>query len=261
MSLAAIGGLLGGSVLQGLGSYLGAESSRDAAEQQREYLERLRAENLKFAQGMTREEREASLRELARSRQEERQTTISNRLAAQEASLSTFGSPAYQAMSQFLVDTFANGIPESLAQDVSGRFRTAQASRGLVRGTAASKDEANVLANMAYQARKELLPQLRQMAFDPIQLEQAVRQMEIQDQTAVRQYSSAGLQQFLSTRGQAAQTAAQTFSPILSSNVQLGSQVPFSAVSPLGVGLGALGSSLGTAGALLAALTGKQGEE
>jgi hypothetical protein len=71
-------------------------------------------------------------------------------------------SPELAQTQKYLQESFANPIPETLAQNYRQHIRQAQVARGFEGGESTSQAEALQLTLLAEQRRKELLPQLQQ---------------------------------------------------------------------------------------------------
>ena len=224
-------------------SVLGAQDAKRAAKQEAERLAAQQAQNVQMVQSQSALERERALRMQKQAQWEMQQVTSLGKQSAARMAMAVFGSGAYQAQAGFLQDMFNNPIPESLAQDVSGRMRTAQAARGLT-GYQASRDEANVLANMAFQSRQQMLPQMRQLAYDPMELQMGVRGQEQQLASGAQAYGLAGMQAQMQALQAGQGMAAQQYGPLIQSGTALAGQTPTYGGSALASGLAGLSGAL-----------------
>jgi hypothetical protein len=249
MSLMAILGSAAGGITGGIGSYLSSRSQEKAVDEQRKLLEDAIA---KITQNVGTESAAERDRALVLQRQTQKQSDQLLRRAEQRADAdlySLFASPQYQAMGGYIQDAFTQGIPDVLASEYAGRLRTAQSARGLSFGGAPSQDEAALLTQMAEQSRQALLPQLRQMAFDPLQAGQSARGSRLSE---LLQSSGQGLQQYQAYQGglgQAEQIAASRYGTLANTISGLTSQIPVyggNAIANVLGSMGGLGSSLGS---------------
>lgn len=173
-----IGSLIGGGMqVAGAGmeagaSYRAAQTAKEAERRQRRILGEFLTRTGQKLDAAQLQEESAYRLNLARARRGAEQNYAWAQQRADAEIYNIMASPAYQAQAAYLADMFSQGIPQSLAQEYAGRLRQAQAARGLVKGGAATQDEAALLTNMAVQQRQALLPQLRQLALDPLQLNQ-----------------------------------------------------------------------------------------
>lgn len=260
LTLAVIGQAVGsgagiaGGVLQGI-------AMKRAAKKQRRYLERLMDQLTgEYRQGYA-EEAAAGLYSLGRAK---RETLTATRAALNRARMlvaQTFLSAPYQAMSQYVAERFKQGLPEPLAQEYTNRLRAAQKARGTFYGGAPAKDEAAMLTRMAEQQRMALLPTLRQMATDPTILQMQLENQLLAQLAATNQLETATFNRLISARQSAAQIAAARTGPLAQITMGLGSQVPFSAVSPLAGGLQAASGALSGLSSLLVNVAGVQAQQ
>lgn len=253
-------GIMGaGTALSGLSGLLSGSSQRKATERQRDYLRSLMTQLQGQATGLSAEERD---RALLAQRRAQRQAEQSYRRAQRQAEYNlraAMESPQYQAAGRYVTEQFTKGIPDVLAAEYAGRLRTAQAARGLEYGGAPTQQEASLLASLAEQGRRQMLPQLRQLALDPMQLRQQAMAAQLQQLGAGQQMGLAELQSTMQAL-QAAQGVASSQYGNLAAAARFGAQAPFSAVSPMAqmiypfgsaltkVGMGLFGQSLGARG-------------
>jgi hypothetical protein len=240
---------VGGAAHSAVGAYYQGKAIKKAADRMRRTLEKQRQENLMMMDRESRAELETATLEYRRAQREERLLGARATQESQRQALAAFASPAYQAYSGFVADIMRGGIPESVAQDASGRLRQAQAARGLSYGQASSKDEANLLTQMALNARLQAAPLARQVALDPFELQAAARQNYL-NQAAMQQNIAMGeMQTYLAARGQAQATASNRVNPLLGVNTNIAMAMPFAGVDPKGLANTAIGGSLsGAAG-------------
>jgi len=260
LTLAAIGQAVGGTagiaggVLQGI-------KQRKATKKQRRYLERLMDQlTSKYEKGYA-EEAAAGLYGLGRAK---REALTATRAALNRARLlvaQTFLSAPYQAMSQYIAERFRQPLPEPLAEEYTNRLRAAQKARGTFYGGAPAKDEAAMLTRMAEQQRMALLPTLRQMATDPTMLQVQLENQLLAQLAATDQLETATFNRLISARQSAAQIAAARIGPLAQITMGLGSQVPFSAVSPLAGGLQAASGAISGMSSLLVDIAGVQAQQ
>lgn len=189
-------------------------------------------------------ERERFLLESKRAQRKESQILQRVRERADAAAFQVLSDPNYQAQQRFIQAQFEQGIPDFMAREYAGRLRGAQAARGLERGGAATQQEATLLTKMAHEGRMQLLPQLRQMAFDPMQIRQGTEQHALGQLTGAQ---GAGLQQLQALMGGAAQAqgmANQAVLPLAQLQASVMGQMPYSSASPLAMGLFGAGSGI-----------------
>ncbi len=246
-SLVGAGGSLLGGTFNAIGGYQAAKEQKRAARHQRKAIARAIQSGKRYIEGETREERERALIAIRRA---EREGLRAQRMAEQRADAAlynTFASPAYQAQAGYLASLFGQGIPDALAQDYSGRIRLAQTARGLQSGGAPAQEEARFLSSLAAQQRQQLLPQLRQLALDPMQLRQQEVGLNLQNRAAAQGIGLAQLTGQSQALMAAQNMAAQRFGAY---NQLLGmtAQMAFSAASPRANALLATGQSLQQAG-------------
>jgi hypothetical protein len=250
MSLLSILSAAGGGLMQGAGSWLSSSAEKKATEKQQKLLEDAIAKITQTVNQQSSSERD---RALVMQRQASRQGEQFLRKAEQRADadlFSLFASPQYQAMGGYIQDAFAEGVPSVMASEYAGRLRTAQSARGLAFGGQPSQDEAAMLTQMAEQNRQALLPQLRQMAFDPLQAGQQARGSRLQEQLSA---SGQGLQQYQTYQGglgQAEQIAASRYGTLANTISGLTSQIPVYGGSQLGSLLGSLSGSMAGIGSM-----------
>lgn len=235
--LAGMGFQTAGGVFSALGESKAAERSRRA---QTRYLEDVTA-----AHGtQTALERERYLLEEKKAARKEAEILRRVQDRADAAAFQVLSDPNYQAQQRFIQAQFEQGIPDVLAREYAGRLRTAQAARGLERGGAASQQEATLLTKMAHEGRMQLLPQLRQLGFDPQQIQQQAAAAELQ---ALLGAQGAGLGQFQTMLGGAAQAqniANQRVLPLAQLGLGTMGNLPYSSANPLAYGLFGAGTAL-----------------
>jgi hypothetical protein len=254
------GGILGGVMQlagagqQAIGAHQAAKAQKRAARQAREAMLGFLSDLQERGAGATRSERHRALQGLARARRLANQEMRHAQQRAQGELINAMASPAYQAQAAFLADAFSGGISQAVAGEYAGRLRTAQAARGLSRGGAATRDEAALLTKLSDERRQQLLPQLRQLALDPMQLQQQT----ITNLLATRQQAQQiGLAEYQARTGglQAAQSIAnQQVIPIGQIGASIYQNLPFSAVSASGAANMAAGGGVSGAGSSIAAL-------
>lgn len=232
-------------------SAIQAKAQKDAAEAQRAYLDRVRQENIDLSTRTSREQYEKGLIELNDARAREQMLLASSRSMANMQAMNVFGSDAYQGFAQFVSNTLSGRLPDAIQAQVTGQFRQAQESRGLV-GAAASRDESRAWGAYLYGQAQQMLPFARQIAMDPFELVNRAQLEDIGKVQAAQQVATGGLQQYLAAASGAQSIASAQVNPIISSNAQLASQAAFSSASPLAGGLGALSTGLGGLGGLIA---------
>jgi len=221
-----------GAGLGGLSGLLSGMSQREAAEEQRAYLEQLMGQLTQQSTQMSAEERDRALIAQRQAARREREALQQARLQTESGLQSLFGSPQYQAQAKYITEQFTKGIPDVLAQEYAGRLQTAQASRGLSHGGAPVQAEASLLTKLAEQGRQALLPQLRQLSMDPMQLRQQEMLSQLQYQSGSQGLGLAQLQSTLQSLQAAQGIASSRLQPVSQGIMGLGSQVPFSAVDP-----------------------------
>jgi hypothetical protein len=246
-SLAGAGGSLLGGTFNAIGGYQAAKAQRKAAARQRAAIADAIRKGKEYMEGQTREERDRALVQIRRAEREGIRAQRQAEQRADAALYNAFASPAYQAQAGYLASLFGQGIPDALAQDYAGRIRGAQTARGLHSGGAPAQEEARFLSSMAAQQRQQLLPQLRQLALDPLQLRQQEVGMNLQNRAAAQGIGLAQLTGQSQALMAAQNMAAQRFG---SYNQLLGmtAQMAFSAASPRANALLATGQSLQQAG-------------
>lgn len=151
--------------------------------------------------------------------------------------------PNYRAQAAFIQDVFSNGLPQSMTDMYAGQLRNAQAARGLEMGGAASRDEAAMIANMQFQAKSAMLPQLRQLAMDPFEAKQRGVTAELQALGATQQSSLQALQAQLGARTGAISNANQAVMPLAQLGMQATQAMPVSAANPMANVWGSLGGA------------------
>jgi hypothetical protein len=254
MPIGAILGALGaglGGIGQAAGGFLSASASRKAASQNRELLARFQREAVERQTLATREEQEQALLAQRRAARKELQAQAQARSRTEAELRDTFASPQYQAAGRYVAGAFAQGIPDVLAETYQGRLRQAQAARGLEQGGAPTQQEASLLTGLAEQGRRALLPQLRQMALDPLQLRQQSIMGQLGIQGGAQNIGLAQLQAQLRARSSAQGVAQARVGQLNNLGFQTAQTSPFSAASPLANLLFGVGGALGTAGGAL----------
>lgn len=260
------GGLVGG-VTQLLGSGQKAAGAYLAAKAQKKAADQARKEQVAFYQDLlgrsgraNREQRDIALQSLARQRRFANQEYRFAQQRAQGELMNAMASPAYQAQAAFLADAFSGGISQAVAGEYAGRLRQAQAARGLSRGGAATRDEAALLTRMSDERRQQLLPQLRQLALDPMQLQQQTMANVLATRAQAQQMGLAEFQAQTQGRQAAQSIANQQVIPLGQIGASIYSGLPFSAVSAAGAGLYASGGGTQAAGASITAAAAEQGK-
>lgn len=247
---AAIGMGLGG-LMQGAGAFLGGSSAKKAASKNRKALLAMFQEGKQMMSAATQEERDRAMQGFQRAQYQARTQYTRAQQRAEADAFNLFASPAYQAQAAFLQQQFSQGIPDVMANEVAGRLRTAQAARGLGYGGAPAKDEANLLGKMAHESRMQLLPQLRQMAFDPMQVRQQAAQSYLAQQGGAQGLGLAPFQAQMQGLSTAQNIAGSRVNPLLGLGGQMFGQMPFSAASPMANALGAIGGTIGGLGSMM----------
>jgi hypothetical protein len=248
--IAGAGGSLLGGTFNAIGGYQAAKAQRKAAARQRAAIADAIRKGQEYIEGETREERERSLIAIRRAEREGMRAQRQAEQRADAALYNAFASPAYQAQAGYLASMFQQGIPDALAQDYAGRLRGAQTARGLESGGAAVGHEARFLSSLAAQQRQQLLPQLRQLALDPLQLRQQEIGANLQNSAVAQGIGLAQLTGESQALMAAQNIAAQRFGAY---NQLLGmtGQMAFSAASPRANALLATGQALQQAGSSL----------
>lgn len=242
-TLIGAAGSLGSGGFNALGGYQAARSQRGAARKQRRAITDAIRQGRTFIEGESRTERERSLIAIRRAEREGFRAQRQAEQRADAALYNTFASPAYQAQAGYLASLFSQGIPDALAQDYSGRIRQAQTARGLQGGGAPAQEEARFLSSMAAQQRQQLLPQLRQLALDPMQLRQQQVGQNLQNRATSQNIGLAQLTGQSQALMSAQNIAASRFGAY---NQLLGmtGQMAFSAASPQSNALLAAGQTI-----------------
>ncbi len=241
-------GQLLGSGLQAVSGYIAAREQRQAARKMRRALSEAIRESKGVIDLESRTERERALRAVKRSELEGQRAL---RQAGQRAEASLFNamaSPAYQAQAGYLQAMFTQGIPAPLAEEMTGRIRGAQTARGFRGGGATIQNEARALAAEAARQRQALLPQLRQLALDPMMLRREEVAGRLQAEAAAQGIGLAQLQGQTGALQAAQQMAAARFGPYTSILGSLTAQMPYSAASPAANALLAAGQGLSNFG-------------
>lgn len=238
--------LLGGT-FNAIGGYQAAKEQKRAARHQRKAIAAAIRKGKGYIEGESRAERERSLIAIRRAQREAFKAQRQAEQRADAALYNAMASPAYQAQAGYLASLFGQGIPDALAQDYSGRIRQAQTARGLQSGGAPAQEEARFLSSMAAQQRQQLLPHLRQLALDPLQLRQQEVAMNLQNRATAQGIGLAQLTGQTNALTAAQNIAASRFGAY---NQLLGmtAQMEFSAASPRANALLATGQSLQQAG-------------
>lgn len=241
-------GLLGGGSLlaQIGGGIFSASSERKAADASRRAMEEAARQAKADLAAMSAEERERYLIAAKRAEADAAQAERQARARTEQSLFQLFSSPQYQGAAEYITKYFAQGIPESLAREYSGRIQQAQASRGLEYGGAAGRDEAALLTKMAEEGRMNLLPQLKQLAYDPMQAYQSALGFELGATQGVQNLGLAQIQSVMQGL-QAAQGIASAQAAGSQYGMSAALNSPYSAASPLAntlFGLGSGGMSL-----------------
>lgn len=256
--VAGAGGSLLGSTFNAIGGYQAAKAQRKAAARQRAAIADAIKKGKEYTEGTSQEERDRALIALKRA---EREGQRAQRWAEQRADASLYNamaSPAYQAQAGYLASMFGQGIPDALAQDYAGRIRGAQTARGLQSGGSAAGEEARFLSSMAAQQRQQLLPQLRQLALDPLQLRQQEIGANLQNRAVAQGIGLAqltGQSQALATAQNIAASRFGAYNQLLGMTAQM----EFSAASPRANALLATGQGLQQAGSQISGGMGGMG--
>lgn len=244
-----------GSIGQTIGGFLGAGSEQSAASRMRKLLMGLYQDTSKKMDAAQVQQLETLTRGLQQAQQSGAQTLTAAKNAGQASLLSVLGNPAYQAQAAYLMEAFGQGLPESMANEMSSRLRTAQAANGLT-GGATAYDEAKYLTKAADERRQSLLPQLRQLSMDPFQIQQAAVTSELQSRGAAQGIGYQNLQQLMGVQAGAINNANNQVLPLAQLGSQLYSQVPYSAANPWANLSAGIGMSLDSAMEMVSQLFG-----
>lgn len=248
----SLGMMIGGAVGQIGGSILSGIAGDSAARKQREQMKKsVQAAGDIYGREFTQGTEQAML-EQKRAERVERQNLRASQQAGYLAQLSVMNSPAYQAQAGFLMDQFSTGIPEFLSREYAGRLRTAQAARGLEFGGAPAQDEAALLTKMAYEHKVGLLDQMRQMAMDPMNINNQAAQAELQTRQGAQGMGLAQMQARMGALGQAQDIARSQADPLAQLQMQL-AQMPQSggALGMAGTALSGLGGAMSGMGSYM----------
>lgn len=221
-----------GAALGGLTGLMSGQSQRKAADQQRSYLESLMGQLGQQSTQLSAEERDRALIAQRKAARREEEAYKSAQRRTEYDLRAAMESPQYQVQAKYIMDMYSKGIPDVLAGEMAGRLRTAQAARGLEFGGAPIQAEASLLTSMAERGRQAMLPQLRQLALDPMQLRQQQMAAQLQQQAASQGLGLAELQSTMQSLQAAQGIASSRMAPSMQATMGLGSQVPFSAVDP-----------------------------
>ncbi|MFA4972376.1 MAG: hypothetical protein WC683_07165 [bacterium] len=247
-----------GSIGNTIGGVMSANSQKSAASRMRKLLVGLYQDTSKKMDAAQTNQMETLMRGLQQATTAGNQTYAASQNAGNASLLSVLANPAYKAQAAYLMEAFDQGIPESQANAMSSRLRTAQAAQG-IEGGAAAYDEAKYLTQAADERRQELLPQLRQLAMDPFQIKQAAVTSDLQNRGAAQGIGFQNLQQLMGVQSAAINNANQEVLPLAQLGASLYGQVPYSAANPWANLSAGIGQTMDSASEMIMSLFGGAG--
>lgn len=242
-SILGAGSQLIGGGLSAIGGFMSGSSQKAAADRMRrmirDYLQK--TENKMDVAQST--ELASAASAVAKAQRQAAKDYRSAQQRGDAENLRMQADPNYRAQAAFIQDVFSNGLPQSMTDMYAGQLRNAQAARGMEMGGAASRDEAAMIANMQFQAKAQMLPQMRQLAMDPFEAKQRAVTAELQALGATQQSSLQALQAQLAARKGAIDNANQFVMPLAQFGMNATQAMPVSSANPTANALGVLGST------------------